>query len=1129
MKVKTILHPMATLAICLAGLAPGTSTPLQAQTTLPTALRVTSGVDTTKPGMLIRTYQVEGFDNGGQLTSAERVIAGEVGPNVANLADPFYTYDATRKYFVLDGDVGLNMRHDAGGGADNGLFVGPNYADLPIPGLPGLSGSSDQAVSEAITFLEFTKTGLFEMAVQSDDCFKVTTWHNPRDRFALNLGSFNGTRGMAETRVILINVTEPGIYPFRCLWANATGATGWEWYFYEANGTQHLVNVSTNSVAKAYREGPLRPYVQSVFPDIGAINVSPVTDVIVELQDETLIVDPNSLQIVVNDGATAGTQSVTKSGTKTTVKFTPTAALGLGTANNVRLVYADAGATPLSVTNTWSFTTSEIVVSPVAAVPDAQVDKTSLGFRLYVHQLDGLEFDNGAALANIRDQLEGVLGFNTADLSGADASGHFYLSNPLTGGTQVINLNNFYQVNERGNFTSTNAFPDIQWPGTPGSGGLDWTSDNLATEVMTFIEFPAAGGYTLGIRSWDSFSVTIGDAAGRSPKDLFATVLAEFDGDHPGDAYLFSFFVPQAGIYPLRVIHNIGIQQGDLELFSVDASGKVYTLVSAPGGLKSYAKGPALPAYVRRVSPGVNIAGIQDFTVTEVIPGTPIWAEIKDEGTTVAAGSATLRLDGGGSSTATKSGGITTVTYNGTEELLPGSEHVATLTYTDSSGKSFTNSWTFAIADAFVLDPEISYPPGSGDAAKRGFAMKVVQLPTPFVSGENGSATKAEAMLAGVFLNGTNVANLEDPSYTAVDGWFHVPTINFGNESADDNDLITPDEPMPGIPGLTGHSDHFAAEVRAYVEFPTAGLYNMSVASDDSPRLFQAEAQHHTFGALELVAPCEVAGQRIAMSATRPSIGSGFGADLPTTPNVLKLVAANPLLGDGALVNAEAANGSAVLLKRGVVAFGIKAANAKAAGAKAVIIFNDESGDRPNRPPIFMGGTATGVDIPCLFVGYRDGTNLLALIQAGEVKVNIQENPAQAALVPNDGYLGRWDFTVYAPQPGLYPFRLVTSQGGGGYGIEWTVLKADETSVLLNSADDPEALRVFRGVTTRPAMLTPTLIGGDCGQVGIEWRGSGRLLEAGTANGPFTPSANQSMPHVESGSAQKYFKVEQMK
>ncbi|MCB1129260.1 MAG: hypothetical protein KDM81_22360, partial [Verrucomicrobiae bacterium] len=231
--------------------------------------------------------------------------------------------------------------------------------------------------------------------------------------------------------------------------------------------------------------------------------------------------------------------------------------------------------------------------------------------------------------------------------------------------------------------------------------------------------------------------------------------------------------------------------------------------------------------------------------------------------------------------------------------------------------------------------------------------------------------------------------------------------------------------------------------------------------------------------------------QRMTMVATRTSLGNGFGADLPTTPLILPLVVADPPLADADLVNAEQIKDSAALIRRGAVAFGIKAARAKAAGAKAVVVYNDDTGDRADRAPITMGGEASGVDIPCIFIGHRDGTNLVELVNQGVVTVNLQDNPEPMIMVPNEGYYGTWELPLYVPQAGLYPIRLVTGNSDGGpdasYGIEWSVVKADESLVLLNDAADPEALRCFRSVTPRPQMLSPTLTGSDCGQVAVSW------------------------------------------
>ena len=55
------------VAALLSGLVPGLATGTLAQTTLPTSFRVATGVDTGKPGYLVRTYQVDGVDNNGNI------------------------------------------------------------------------------------------------------------------------------------------------------------------------------------------------------------------------------------------------------------------------------------------------------------------------------------------------------------------------------------------------------------------------------------------------------------------------------------------------------------------------------------------------------------------------------------------------------------------------------------------------------------------------------------------------------------------------------------------------------------------------------------------------------------------------------------------------------------------------------------------------------------------------------------------------------------------------------------------------------------------------------------------------------------------------------------------------------
>ena len=51
-------------------------------------------------------------------------------------------------------------------------------------------------------------------------------------------------------------------------------------------------------------------------------------------------------------------------------------------------------------------------------------------------------------------------------------------------------------------------------PGIPGNS-VGYPTDNIAAEVITYIEFPIPGYYTMGVNSDDGFKVTLGRYATR--------------------------------------------------------------------------------------------------------------------------------------------------------------------------------------------------------------------------------------------------------------------------------------------------------------------------------------------------------------------------------------------------------------------------------------------------------------------------------------------------------------------------------------------------------------------------------------------------------------------------------------
>src|SRR6185369_16428686 len=91
--------------------------------------------------------------------------------------------------FNADGtftDVGaINYNQAAALGTSVGNFTDANgYADKPIPGIPGLSATDDNVAMQAVTYLDL-KVGVYQLAVRSDDGFRVSCGPGPQDAFSL--------------------------------------------------------------------------------------------------------------------------------------------------------------------------------------------------------------------------------------------------------------------------------------------------------------------------------------------------------------------------------------------------------------------------------------------------------------------------------------------------------------------------------------------------------------------------------------------------------------------------------------------------------------------------------------------------------------------------------------------------------------------------------------------------------------------------------------------------------------------------------------------------------------------------------------------------------------------------------
>jgi hypothetical protein len=347
MKTRNIRHSLLTLC-ALAALA--ATEALADNVSVPADFAVT-GVDTTKVGFLIRPYQTDGSTVLGQqpncLAWTEDQLIGLHGPNLADLSG------ATDNGFYTETGV-INYSIEAGTGTDRGNFPG----DQPFPGIPGTMGTTGDATMEVLTFLEFPAAGTYQMGVNSDDGFKVTTANNPRDRFATVLGEFDGARFSADT-LFSFTIAQPGFYPFRLIWENGNGELSagnlgnCEWFMVQPDDTKVLIN-SGGAALKAYYSGPaLPPFVSRVVPGINEACVPTNATVEVNITDGgSSTVNPNTISLSVNGAAV--TPNVTKAGPATTVSYTPPGS-GWPLCAVITNVLRFADSAGLMHTDSWTF------------------------------------------------------------------------------------------------------------------------------------------------------------------------------------------------------------------------------------------------------------------------------------------------------------------------------------------------------------------------------------------------------------------------------------------------------------------------------------------------------------------------------------------------------------------------------------------------------------------------------------------------------------------------------------------------------------------------------------------------------------------------------------------------------
>ena len=242
------------------------------------------------------------------------------------------------------------------------------------------------------------------------------------------------------------------------------------------------------------------------------------------------------------------------------------------------------------------------------------------------------------------------------------------------------------------------------------------------------------------------------------------------------------------------------------------------------------------------VPTGPAVSALPAPAATGVLPDAAVEAAIYDGSSPVDKASVKLRVDGTDvNATIDKTGGITQVKYVPAVMWAANSAHTVNLSFNDGTPRSF--DWGFTMAAYQLLTPAMKV----ADAQTPGFVWRMFQNE----ANQDTTTQRAEDALAGRLKDGSGqpLQNLANPDITgpasgpgtpAAPGngtmTFNIPSvINVSQTEGTAFGNFTPDEQMPGIPGLNNITDGIAAEITAFIELPR-GLINMGVNSDDGFR-----------------------------------------------------------------------------------------------------------------------------------------------------------------------------------------------------------------------------------------------------------------------------------------------------
>jgi hypothetical protein len=410
-------------------------------------------------------------------------------------------------YFNWNQDVRSDSPSEAGS-FTSATPPPPGYADAPIPGIPGtgpVALNTDWIAMEAYTYVEVEGPRLYTFVVNSDDGFRVTAGPEIRSVLTTNwLGQFDGGKGASDVEFDVV-ARESGVYRLRLMWWEGTGGASVEFFHLLDDGTKVMFNDPYHEEAlSSYQPSdspqPFDPALVSVapYPNQGGILADQPLQVIFR-QGTTATVAGNDVEIRVNGDVLPQTTATTGEFLRVTTEAGNI--LPSGT-NNVVIAWTDSTGTEHE--DSYAFSVAPYQVLP-ASLARPLGSGTNPGMSVRVHQLDYIGTQQRQNRWHVADQqLEGLFGPNVG------------------GETEAIQLDyiNMEQeaIQTSGFFGEAGGYTVAAIPGIPGTVTIaDRATDNIAMDVVTYIEFPEAGFYRMGVASDDGFRVIARESWDRLP------------------------------------------------------------------------------------------------------------------------------------------------------------------------------------------------------------------------------------------------------------------------------------------------------------------------------------------------------------------------------------------------------------------------------------------------------------------------------------------------------------------------------------------------------------------------------------------------------------------------------------